>query len=921
MDKTFDYYFKWLGIPAEHQPPDYYRLLGIPHFTSDPDAIENAADQRMAHVRTFHGGAHRDASQTILNEISTARVTLLNKAKKHSYDADLKARHYASESSAKQEVPLAGPIQSRPSPRPAGKPPKRTSSNGSSSWIVWVLAGCGVGGVTLAVALLGGVFLFWRPTTETAYVYETSPETEAAAPVSFQERQSETPTDAVDEAPSQADVENTTRQSGPSNEGTTQNSVRPDGSEAASDTTNQQPDDTVVALADPPPATVTEVVKASVPAEADRKAADEKVLAVFGEDLKQASKADEKRALAQKMIQVAATTKQPPIQFALYQRAIDLAKEGGDVRLAFNAVDQLDAKFEGDAMRLKASVLHRVSSRLRRGDGHIALAPDFDMVIDAAVAENRFDVAQPLVEVALQSAVKAQNGDLRKRAVQRVTEIGRLAAAYEEAETALATLRTKPTDGEANLVAGKYYCFDRGDWSQGLPYLALANDDALAKLANEELKASPPAMGLGDGWWEIGTALEEPQSTHVKQRAAYHYRRALPSLSGFAKATVEKRISDLPVIEPQAPAVSGKVVDLIAISDPARHGEKGRWRKVNGMLAVSNLEDASFLSPPYQPPREYDLQVTVSRAHNGPRSASDTHVRIPYGTDCHTFGIRAHDDGSTSLSFWGDKPFGKPPMGVTIDSGFQLGKQHTLLFQVRDSGLNVLLDGRALFHIEDYSMLRDSDEGIGVGSFQNQTVFHEILVKELAQQQSPRAAGPVDLIPLIDTRRDRVSGNFVVTNDVLVTPKYKSGMDRLLLPLAEIPEQYDIDLVVERKGTGGHGLNVGFVTQGVRGQVVMDGYAEPGWAIDYIDGVRGPQNSTFSRGKRFTLNQRVSAQIQVRKGSVTVLCDGDPVFTWRGRPEQLAVSRRFDVEQKGVMFLGSQSVFHIHKLTVTPVGE
>jgi len=52
---SFDPYHVWLGIPPEEQPPDHYRLLGIPALENNPDVIENAADQRMAHLRTFQG--------------------------------------------------------------------------------------------------------------------------------------------------------------------------------------------------------------------------------------------------------------------------------------------------------------------------------------------------------------------------------------------------------------------------------------------------------------------------------------------------------------------------------------------------------------------------------------------------------------------------------------------------------------------------------------------------------------------------------------------------------------------------------------------------------------------------------------------------------------------------------------------------
>ncbi len=76
MTETFDFYDKWLGIPPEEQPADYYRLLGIKKFESDLDVIINAADKQMGHIKTFQNGPYYAESQEFLNEISAARTNL-----------------------------------------------------------------------------------------------------------------------------------------------------------------------------------------------------------------------------------------------------------------------------------------------------------------------------------------------------------------------------------------------------------------------------------------------------------------------------------------------------------------------------------------------------------------------------------------------------------------------------------------------------------------------------------------------------------------------------------------------------------------------------------------------------------------------------------------------------------------------------
>lgn len=107
----FDPYHKWLGIAPKDQPPNYYRLLGIDDFESDPDVISNAAEQRMAHVRSYQLGKHIDLSQKILNEIAAARVCLLDPAKKFAYDVGLK----------EQLCPVVAPVVTPATVRPATK--------------------------------------------------------------------------------------------------------------------------------------------------------------------------------------------------------------------------------------------------------------------------------------------------------------------------------------------------------------------------------------------------------------------------------------------------------------------------------------------------------------------------------------------------------------------------------------------------------------------------------------------------------------------------------------------------------------------------------------------------------------------------------------------------------------------------------
>jgi len=86
----FDPYHRWLGIPREEQPANYYRLLGVVPFEGDAEVIRDAAARQMAHVRTYHLGQHAELSQRILNELAAAKACLLNARKKAVYDVKLR---------------------------------------------------------------------------------------------------------------------------------------------------------------------------------------------------------------------------------------------------------------------------------------------------------------------------------------------------------------------------------------------------------------------------------------------------------------------------------------------------------------------------------------------------------------------------------------------------------------------------------------------------------------------------------------------------------------------------------------------------------------------------------------------------------------------------------------------------------------
>jgi hypothetical protein len=95
MDQEFDPYLELLGIPKSEQPPNCYRLLGIPEYTANKQVIANGAARQMQFLRRVGGDQYLDQVQKILNEISKVRILLLDDEKRDEYDRTLKEKERA----------------------------------------------------------------------------------------------------------------------------------------------------------------------------------------------------------------------------------------------------------------------------------------------------------------------------------------------------------------------------------------------------------------------------------------------------------------------------------------------------------------------------------------------------------------------------------------------------------------------------------------------------------------------------------------------------------------------------------------------------------------------------------------------------------------------------------------------------------
>ncbi len=601
----FDPYHKWLGIPPEQQPPTLYQLLGISPREQDPEVIEEAAIRQTAHVRMYQAGPYAQECARVLGEIARARTTLLNPAKRQEYDRRL-AR--SAEGPAVPAAEAANEFQftdhSAPTAAPHDDLDTVSMESAVSSLVRKRSGSSSVGhklGFIVAIVLggaipVGGLLAFLafkspptptqpaRGNAEVAQVNPAPKPTSRTTPVT-------PPTARAVPKPEPEPIPNRVvppvPEDPPANTNNRANTNPPERK------TQPVPNIPIVPTPEPTPAPVK---KLPVPEAAKQAAAEKLIRDLFRKDYLAAKRPADKLTLAAKLMQQAEETKDDPAaRFVLLREARDLATQAGDVSVALTAAEETIRGYDVEPLPLKLATLTAVGKLTTTAAANKELAEAVLRVLDEALTEDQFDTAAKLLAVAEPAARGAMSTALVSKVQARIKDMADLKQEAEAAQNAAETLRRKPDDPLANLVAGKYLCFRKGKWEQGLPMLA-RGDDALAKLAKKDLAGPTEAAAqaeVGDGWWGLAEAMRGNAEITIKGRANFWYQKALPGVTGLTQTRIDQRIKEYAAktsTQPSA-AVSGERARFT--------GHKDRVTCVaisaNGTRAVSGSADGTVI--------------------------------------------------------------------------------------------------------------------------------------------------------------------------------------------------------------------------------------------------------------------------------------------------------------------------------------
>lgn len=268
---------------------------------------------------------------------------------------------------------------------------------------------------------------------------------------------------------------------------------------------------------------------------------------VYKDDMAAAKTPEKKRSLAGRLLADALDAQVPAEQFALLQAARQWAVQAGDVSFALRAADAMMERFQVDAVAIKAEALEGLS-KTGSPASSLELADSAELLVQEALQQENYDLAVRLSRLGLNAARRTKNADLVKRLTAQNKEVEQAAKAYQKIQTAQQTLKQNPKDPEANLLLGRYLCFEKGRWEEGLPHLAQSSDESLKKLAADDLAQPTEAArqaALAEGWWERAQQEKDAQAKGAMQgRCAHWYGEALPKLGGLDKLKAQRRIQE-----------------------------------------------------------------------------------------------------------------------------------------------------------------------------------------------------------------------------------------------------------------------------------------------------------------------------------------------------------------------------------------
>ncbi len=189
-----------------------------------------------------------------------------------------------------------------------------------------------------------------------------------------------------------------------------------------------------------------------------------------------------------------------------------------------------------------------------------------------------------------------------------------------------------------------------------------------------------------------------------------------------------------------------------------------------------------------------------------------------------------------------------------------------------------------------------------------------------ADVRGPGRGRAVDLLRLVDPKRDAVAGTWEFQGRSLAAPALQFG--RLQVPYVP-PEEYDLQAVVERT-TGSDSIQIGLAYGWNQFLVIVDGIErDPSSGLDLVDRRPFYDNETTLKGRLIENGVRATISISVRRERIRAWVDGRRIIDWKANYARLSLWPSWTMPRRDTLFLGAWTGRRlVHSLVLYPVtGE
>lgn len=376
-----------------------------------------------------------------------------------------------------------------------------------------------------------------------------------------------------------------------------------------------------------------------IPQENLLEAASKSVESLFAGQQQSAKLPHQKAALVRTLLTTAAmTVDDVAAQYILFQKAIQIASEVGDIPLAFQAIEKLDANFEGTApLKSKANLCKRASTTTFPLTTSKEISKRIVKCITEAVDAESFDDAVTFLDAGMSVARRQNASSLIAELEVLNNDVKLLADQFAEYADANKKIQEGVESKELHKVLGTYLSLRQYDWINGEKHLAICEDGILRPLIVREIE--PPTetsaqIQLADDWWQISESYSGAERMQARASAAFWYQKVLVSVEGLTKRKIQARLATVSTIykvhrsthslavstppPPSDPTEPPKppqrvVIDILqTIADPTSHAKKGTWQITNGELVPTSSR--GIFSLPVRPSGSYQCEFEFFRA-------------------------------------------------------------------------------------------------------------------------------------------------------------------------------------------------------------------------------------------------------------------------------------------------------------------